>query len=96
MFMINIVKMFIYRSNAISMKITANFFFFGTNLWADSKFYMAMQRTQNSKNNFEKQTKEVENLYSLFQDLLQRHNKISVVLAKERSIDQKNRLESRK
>lgn len=57
---------------------------------------MAMQRTQNSKNNFEKQTKEVENLYSLFQDLLQRHNKISVVLAKERSIDQKNRLESRK
>lgn len=58
---------------------------------------MAMQRTQNSKNNFEKQTKEVENLHSLFQDLLQRHNnKISMVLAKERSIDQKNRLESRK
>lgn len=44
-----------------------------------------------------KQTKDMENLHSLFQDLLQRYNNnVNMVLAKGTYADQKNGIEFRK
>ena len=84
----------IYRFNAIPIKLPASGIFHRTRT-NNFKICMEIQKTSNSQSNLEKEEWNWRNQLAWLQALLQRHShQGSMVLHKDRNIDQWNKMES--